>query len=297
MAGLGPGAGVLRGHRVSRFNLRRGTEGRCRWGSHRLGVSRIRGTGQDPQWSRALRNCEAGLRAEWTEHSLLHRAGGTRRADWDNQEGSIHATARCGRGLTVLPLAPGWRAYRLRLATLTQDQLRPPCIDILPLSGSLTIGIAAITYRSPPGTGHRAGSGGCLPPPLPPTPLACPRTAIVSQTGTQQEPPPPGLQSTGPFPHQGVFNAWWQDVGQAIRLTIPAIALLGSSTTFESPVPASEVHPLTPPSTMADPVQGATMDRILQEISAVGHKLEEVDNTMASQTAETRSMHLDIAGF
>ncbi|KAJ1140285.1 hypothetical protein NDU88_006642 [Pleurodeles waltl] len=39
--------------------------------------------------------------------------------------------------------------------------------------------------------------------------------------------------------------------------------------------PPTEEHPLTPPISMVDTVQGATMDRILQEISAVGRKLEE----------------------
>ncbi|KAJ1141355.1 hypothetical protein NDU88_007688 [Pleurodeles waltl] len=39
------------------------------------------------------------------------------------------------------------------------------------------------------------------------------------------------------------------------------------------------------------------MDRILQEISAVGRKLEGMDNAMTALTAETRSMRLEIAGF
>ncbi|KAJ1184309.1 hypothetical protein NDU88_001117 [Pleurodeles waltl] len=39
------------------------------------------------------------------------------------------------------------------------------------------------------------------------------------------------------------------------------------------------------------------MDRILQEISAVGRKLEGMDNAMVALTAETRSMCLEIAGF
>ncbi|KAJ1211086.1 hypothetical protein NDU88_006448 [Pleurodeles waltl] len=38
--------------------------------------------------------------------------------------------------------------------------------------------------------------------------------------------------------------------------------------------PSAEEHPFTPPSSMADTTQGATMDRILLEISAVGRKLE-----------------------
>ncbi|KAJ1198513.1 hypothetical protein NDU88_002353 [Pleurodeles waltl] len=39
------------------------------------------------------------------------------------------------------------------------------------------------------------------------------------------------------------------------------------------------------------------MDRILQEISVVGRRLEGMDNAMASLTVETKSIHLDIAGF
>ncbi|KAJ1161692.1 hypothetical protein NDU88_002174 [Pleurodeles waltl] len=44
-------------------------------------------------------------------------------------------------------------------------------------------------------------------------------------------------------------------------------------------------------------MQGATMDRILQEISPVSRKLEGMDGAMVSLTAETRSIRLDIAGF
>ncbi|KAJ1089077.1 hypothetical protein NDU88_002230 [Pleurodeles waltl] len=61
--------------------------------------------------------------------------------------------------------------------------------------------------------------------------------------------------------------------------------------------PASELQAFTPPGIMKEPAQGATMDRILQEILAVGRRLEGMDNAMASLTAETKSMRLDIAGF
>ncbi|KAJ1211360.1 hypothetical protein NDU88_006720 [Pleurodeles waltl] len=64
----------------------------------------------------------------------------------------------------------------------------------------------------------------------------------------------------------------------------------------ERDLPAEE-YPLTPPSSMSDTAQGMTMDRILQEISAVGCKLEGMDSAMASLMAETKSMCLDIAGF
>ncbi|KAJ1137764.1 hypothetical protein NDU88_004160 [Pleurodeles waltl] len=39
------------------------------------------------------------------------------------------------------------------------------------------------------------------------------------------------------------------------------------------------------------------MERILQEISAVSRKLEGMDSAMVALTTESRSMHLDIAGF
>ncbi|KAJ1142127.1 hypothetical protein NDU88_008454 [Pleurodeles waltl] len=48
---------------------------------------------------------------------------------------------------------------------------------------------------------------------------------------------------------------------------------------------------------MEEGPQGASMDRILQEISAVGRKLEGMDSAMLALTAETRSMRLEIAGF
>ncbi|KAJ1176756.1 hypothetical protein NDU88_002023 [Pleurodeles waltl] len=59
----------------------------------------------------------------------------------------------------------------------------------------------------------------------------------------------------------------------------------------------TEEPPLIPPSSMAETMQGAAMDRILQEFSAVGCKLEGMDSAMASLTEETKSMRLDIAGF
>ncbi|KAJ1140597.1 hypothetical protein NDU88_006946 [Pleurodeles waltl] len=62
-------------------------------------------------------------------------------------------------------------------------------------------------------------------------------------------------------------------------------------------VPPAEEHPVIPASSMAKPTQGVTMDRILQEILAVGRKLEGMDSAMAFLTAETKSMRLDIAGF
>ncbi|KAJ1208770.1 hypothetical protein NDU88_004153 [Pleurodeles waltl] len=56
-------------------------------------------------------------------------------------------------------------------------------------------------------------------------------------------------------------------------------------------------HPHTTTDNMAEGSQGASMDRILQGISAVGRKLEGMDSAMVALTAETRFMRLEIAGF
>ncbi|KAJ1112803.1 hypothetical protein NDU88_001064 [Pleurodeles waltl] len=77
----------------------------------------------------------------------------------------------------------------------------------------------------------------------------------------------------------------------------PSRQLLFSEALRNQRDPPAEAHHLTPPSSIAGTAQGATMDRILQEISAVGRKLEGMDSTMASLTAETKSMLLEIAGF
>ncbi|KAJ1110670.1 hypothetical protein NDU88_008018 [Pleurodeles waltl] len=77
----------------------------------------------------------------------------------------------------------------------------------------------------------------------------------------------------------------------------PARQLLISEALRQQKHPPTEDPTPLPCANMADNMQGATMDGILQEISAVGRKLEGMDNAMLALTAETRSMHLDIAGF
>ncbi|KAJ1133455.1 hypothetical protein NDU88_011746 [Pleurodeles waltl] len=77
----------------------------------------------------------------------------------------------------------------------------------------------------------------------------------------------------------------------------PARQLLFSEALRQQKHPPVGVPLSSPCSSMADDTQGATMDRILQEISAVNRKLEGMDSAMVAMTAETRSMCLDIAGF
>ncbi|KAJ1214589.1 hypothetical protein NDU88_002207 [Pleurodeles waltl] len=60
----------------------------------------------------------------------------------------------------------------------------------------------------------------------------------------------------------------------------------------EDPPPHPHIN-----SNMAEGPQGASMDRILQEILVVGRKLEGIDSAMVALTAETRSMRKEIAGF
>ncbi|KAJ1208697.1 hypothetical protein NDU88_004080 [Pleurodeles waltl] len=55
--------------------------------------------------------------------------------------------------------------------------------------------------------------------------------------------------------------------------------------------------PPNPPSAMADGDQPATMERILQEITAVSRRIEGMDASISSLTLETKSIRADIAGF
>ncbi|KAJ1130760.1 hypothetical protein NDU88_009108 [Pleurodeles waltl] len=64
-----------------------------------------------------------------------------------------------------------------------------------------------------------------------------------------------------------------------------------------APSPAPQEQPINQARAMADASQGATMDCILQEISAVGHKRKGMDSMMTSLTEDTKSVRLDIAGF
>ncbi|KAJ1150407.1 hypothetical protein NDU88_003200 [Pleurodeles waltl] len=81
--------------------------------------------------------------------------------------------------------------------------------------------------------------------------------------------------------------------GKLVRQLLFYEALLHSKVHLSTPVgqQAARHH------TMTHSAQESTMDRILQEISAVGRRLEEMDNSMASLTGKTKFIHLDIAGF
>ncbi|KAJ1170899.1 hypothetical protein NDU88_002770 [Pleurodeles waltl] len=48
---------------------------------------------------------------------------------------------------------------------------------------------------------------------------------------------------------------------------------------------------------MANSEQVTTMDRMLQEITAVSRRLKGMDTAITSLTLDTKSMHSEIAGF
>ncbi|KAJ1204449.1 hypothetical protein NDU88_008227 [Pleurodeles waltl] len=73
--------------------------------------------------------------------------------------------------------------------------------------------------------------------------------------------------------------------------------LLFSEALRQQEHPSVEDSPPLPCANMTEDTQGVTMDRILQEISAVSRKLEGMDIAMVALTAGTRSMRLDLAGF
>ncbi|KAJ1163847.1 hypothetical protein NDU88_004299 [Pleurodeles waltl] len=95
----------------------------------------------------------------------------------------------------------------------------------------------------------------------------------------------------------GTHNAQGQDDGQSKGKGKPARPLLFSEALRQQKHSSAEDPPPLLCTNMADDTQGATMDRILQEISAVSSKLEGMDNAMVELTAATRSMRLDIACF
>ncbi|KAJ1177470.1 hypothetical protein NDU88_002725 [Pleurodeles waltl] len=79
----------------------------------------------------------------------------------------------------------------------------------------------------------------------------------------------------------------------------PARQLLFSETLLQTtcPPPTSAALPSATHHDMASSAQESTMDRILQEILAVGRKLEGTYSAMVSLTAEIKSIRMEIASF
>ncbi|KAJ1170780.1 hypothetical protein NDU88_002652 [Pleurodeles waltl] len=79
----------------------------------------------------------------------------------------------------------------------------------------------------------------------------------------------------------------------------PSRQLLFSEALHHShpPAPARDAQPSTSPTVTDIAEHGTTMDLSLQEITAVGCRLEGMDSAISALASETKSIWLDIAGF
>ncbi|KAJ1100317.1 hypothetical protein NDU88_005403 [Pleurodeles waltl] len=79
----------------------------------------------------------------------------------------------------------------------------------------------------------------------------------------------------------------------------PARQLLFSEALLQTkgPLPTPAAQPSVTHHDMAGSAQESTIERILQEISAVGHRMVGMDSVMVSLTAETKSIRMEIASF
>ncbi|KAJ1188307.1 hypothetical protein NDU88_005068 [Pleurodeles waltl] len=118
-----------------------------------------------------------------------------------------------------------------------------------------------------------------------PYPHQTPRRALDStgqflQAGTAMPGSKPSHKSTGKLAQQLLFLE----------------ALQHKRSTSTTTGPHSSLSPAQP-TTMSDKEQSTTMERILQEITAVSRRIEGMDASISSLTLETKSMRSDIAGF
>ncbi|KAJ1175445.1 hypothetical protein NDU88_000733 [Pleurodeles waltl] len=84
-----------------------------------------------------------------------------------------------------------------------------------------------------------------------------------------------------------------KNTGKLVRQLLFSEALLQA----KGVPPPMAAQPSAAHQEMADPAQEPIMDRILQEISAVGCRLEGMDSAMVSMAAETKSIRTEIASF
>ncbi|KAJ1139410.1 hypothetical protein NDU88_005783 [Pleurodeles waltl] len=84
-----------------------------------------------------------------------------------------------------------------------------------------------------------------------------------------------------------------KNTGKLARQLLFSEALLQTKGT----PPQTATQPSTTHQEMANPAQEPTMDHILQEISAVGRRLEGMNNVMVSMVAETKSIRMELSSF
>ncbi|KAJ1171505.1 hypothetical protein NDU88_003366 [Pleurodeles waltl] len=84
-----------------------------------------------------------------------------------------------------------------------------------------------------------------------------------------------------------------KNTGKLVRQLVFSEALLQA----KGVPPPMVTQPSATHQDMSDPAQESTMDHILQEILAVGRRLEGMDSAMVSLAAETKSIHTEIVSF
>ncbi|KAJ1192505.1 hypothetical protein NDU88_001812 [Pleurodeles waltl] len=87
-----------------------------------------------------------------------------------------------------------------------------------------------------------------------------------------------------------------KSTGKPARQLLFSEALQHKRSTSPVVGPHTPLIPAQPP-TMSDKEQPTTMERILQEITAVSRRIEGMEASISSLTLETKSMRSDIAGF
>ncbi|KAJ1101487.1 hypothetical protein NDU88_006554 [Pleurodeles waltl] len=106
--------------------------------------------------------------------------------------------------------------------------------------------------------------------------------------------------STRPLPQAGTEmpggKSRHKSTGKPVRQLLFSEALQHKHPT-SPPVGPHMASTLTQPSMMTDKDQPTTMERILQEITAVSRQIEGMDTSISSLTLETKSIRSDIASF
>ncbi|KAJ1120345.1 hypothetical protein NDU88_008516 [Pleurodeles waltl] len=87
-----------------------------------------------------------------------------------------------------------------------------------------------------------------------------------------------------------------KSTGKPARQLLFSEALQHKRSTSTTAGPHTSLTPVQP-TTMSDKEQSTTMERILEEITAVSRQIEGMDASISSLTLETKSMRSDIAGF
>ncbi|KAJ1210478.1 hypothetical protein NDU88_005842 [Pleurodeles waltl] len=214
------------------------------------------------------------------------------------EDNSRHDNKGTGTPYATEYLCPCTLSLRIALsrplAIVTDRHLLPPDYDLLP---SPEHGLRSGSAGTEPPAGYATVRPGVLQP-IPPTHL--PVHAVWEQlqlwegtSETSGAPPRSRYQALRRRPEIPGGRSSHKNSGKPVRQLLFSEALLQA----KGVPPPMVTQPSARHQDMADPAQESTMDRILQEISAVGRRLEGMDNAMVSLAAETKSIRMEIASF